>query len=309
MAMTQDEFRPLFKRGLSKVTLQAYNAVDPMWKKFFRQGDMNEYEDVRLSMAGIGRLDRFRPGQKTTPDRLTLGYYTRFFYVKYGKVIEIEEDAVQNDLYGKLVTQYAAQMGEAAVRRQEVECAKVIANGFSDVGPDGVPLFSTAHPLIAPRYGFTTWSNRSTTDAAFSYTAAKAGIIIFQKTLTEEVEPMNTRPARIINPVELEFDIQETLGASYSVENTSGNFPKMTTPNVLKGDLEQNTWLYLPSTTAWFLTAPLEKTNMFFLRRFVLQRKSTQDFDTDNFKYKATEAYSIGYDQPRGWWGSAGLNG
>jgi hypothetical protein len=64
-------------------------------------------------------------------------------------------------------------------------------------------------------------------------------------------------------------------------------------------------WHYLSDTDAWFITTDAENGLKLFNRRALSFAKDS-DFDTDNFKHKATERYVAGWSDWRGIYGSEG---
>ena len=64
-------------------------------------------------------------------------------------------------------------------------------------------------------------------------------------------------------------------------------------------------WHYLTDTDAWFIKTDAPDCLKLFNRRELTFAKDS-DFDTDNFKHKATERYSFGWSDWRAIFGSPG---
>ena len=75
--------------------------------------------------------------------------------------------------------------------------------------------------------------------------------------------------------------------------------------NPYKGQFKIIDWLYLTSTTAWFLIDTSEhELNWFWRKR--PDFKSDELFDTEYAVYKSTMRFSRGWSDWRGVWGSQG---
>jgi hypothetical protein len=75
--------------------------------------------------------------------------------------------------------------------------------------------------------------------------------------------------------------------------------------NFYKGSLKIISWIYLTSTTAWFLVdSKLKELNWFW--RIKPEFKQDDAFDTDEALFKTRMRLSKGFSDWRGVWGSAG---
>lgn len=297
----------LFVEGLKRVTMSAYASVTPTWNQLFKEGTMQGRQESSLNMAGIGRYQEFYSGQSPVPDQIYQGYLTTFVRRKFGKMLSFEDDDLRDDRYNKLGKPVAQQFGRAAADTIDAMCADIFNlafDGTNQAGPDGVALCSTAHPLINPRNGFTTYANRPATDAAFSATALKAALISWSAMVTDEGEPIGTAPEKIVLPKEIRFDVAEVLNSTFIADTVA-----RTNANSLKGLLDTAIeWRRLSSTTAWFLVGPKSDPNygLHLLWSRKLSTDSWVEKRNDMHYFKAAFALSIGFTEPRTVWGTDG---
>ena len=62
----------------------------------------------------------------------------------------------------------------------------------------------------------------------------------------------------------------------------------------------------ITSTTAWWVQTDAPEGLKLLMRR-PLEKSMEGDFETDSMRYKATERYTVGWTDPRGLYGTAGI--
>jgi hypothetical protein len=184
---------------------------------------------------------------------------------------------------------------------KQVKAAAVINNGFSAayVGGDGVPLYSTAHPLVSGG----TNSNRPSTAADLNETSLEAAVIQIAAWTDERGLLIAAKPKKLIVPPALQFVATRLLETSLRVGTTDNDI------NALKnnGSIPEGYTInhYLTDTNGWYLTTDVPNGLKHFIRS-PLENKMDGDFDTGNVRYKARERYSFGWSDPLGTFGSPG---
>jgi hypothetical protein len=68
----------------------------------------------------------------------------------------------------------------------------------------------------------------------------------------------------------------------------------------------QATLSRITSTTAWWIQTDAPEGLRLLVRRG-LENSMEGDFETDSMRYKATERYTVGWTDPRGLYGTAGI--
>jgi len=186
---------------------------------------------------------------------------------------------------------------------KQVKAAAVINNGFTNssqyYGGDGVPLFSTAHPLT----GGGTNSNRPTTGADLNETSLEAAVIQIAAWTDERGLLIAAKPKKLIVPPALQFVATRLLETSLRVGTADNDI------NALKnnGSIPEGYCInhFLTDTNGWYLTTDVPNGLKHFVRT-PLQNGMDGDFDTGNVRYKSRERYSFGWSDPLGVFGSPG---
>jgi len=176
-------------------------------------------------------------------------------------------------------------------------------NGFTNssqyYGGDGVPLFSTAHPLVSGG----TNSNRPTTGADLNETSLENAVIQISLWTDERGLLIAAMPRKLIIPPQLQFVATRLLETNLRVGTNDNDI------NALKnnGSIPEGYAInhYLTDTNAWFLTTDVPN-GMKHFERMPLSNSMDGDFDTGNVRYKARERYSFGWSDPLGMFGSPG---
>jgi len=189
------------------------------------------------------------------------------------------------------LAEFVANIGAAATRKLNADAYGVLAGGFSDVGPDGVSLFSASHPL----------SDGSTTSNTGSAALGEANLQAALTTMRREVTPDGVLtaavPTHLIVPPDLEFTAKELVGSALSGADNQINV--------------------LASKGLTVLVSPdLSDTNDFFLidannsrfNQFLAKGPSPVTYvdpDSDNYRIKDSLVSTQGYDSWRGSFGAS----
>ena len=145
------EYNKLFTEEDTDTAFNKYKEVIglPIWEENY------EGQPFNSATRGIG------PEITITPRR-----YDQSFTVTW----EYFSDNKEKLMKGKGITDEARMLGRGYRVAKEMSAAEIINTGFSNVGYDGVPLFSTAHPL--PGTAGETFANTPATDAEKTLTYA-----------------------------------------------------------------------------------------------------------------------------------------
>jgi len=236
-------------------------------------------------------------------DNAQEAWTTRYNHETIALGFSITEEAIEDNLYDSLSARYTKGLARAMAYTKQVKAAAVINNGFSAnyIGGDGVPLFSTAHPLVAGG----TNSNRPATAADLNETSLEAAVIQIAAWTDERGLLIAAKPRKLIVPPALQFVATRLLETSLRVGTNDNDI------NALKnnGSIPEGYSInhYLTDTNGWYLCTDVPNGLKHFVRS-PLQNSMDGDFDTGNVRYKARERYSFGWSDPLGMFGSPGSN-
>jgi hypothetical protein len=215
----------------------------------------------------------------------------------------LTEEAIEDNLYDSLSARYTKGLARSMAYTKQVKAAAVINNGFTSsaayYGGDGVPLFSTAHPLVSGG----TNSNTQTTMTDLNETSLEAAVIQIAGWTDERGLLIAAKPRKLIVPPNLMFVATRLLETELRVGTTDNDI------NALKnnGSIPEGYTVnhFLTDTNGWYLTTDVPNGMKHFVRT-PLSNSMDGDFDTGNVRYKSRERYSFGWSDPLGMWGSQG---
>jgi hypothetical protein len=211
----------------------------------------------------------------------------------------LTEEAIEDNLYDSLSSRYTKALARAMAFTKQTKAAGVLNSGFTagENGGDGVPLFSTAHPLVSGG----TNSNTPAVQADLNETSLEAAVIQIAAWTDERGLLIAAKPRKLIVPPNLMFvatRLLETEGRVGTADNdinalaNNGSIPEGYTVNH-----------FLTDTDAWFLSTDVPNGMKHFVRS-PMANSMDGDFDTGNVRYKARERYSFGWSDPLGMFGS-----
>jgi hypothetical protein len=215
----------------------------------------------------------------------------------------LTEEAIEDNLYDSLSARYTKALARSMSYTKQVKAAAVINNGFTNsaayYGGDGVPLFSTAHPLVSGG----TNSNTQTTMTDLNETSLESAVIQIAGWTDERGLLIAAKPRKLIVPPNLMFVATRLLETELRVGTTDNDI------NALKnnGSIPEGYTVnhFLTDTNGWYLTTDVPNGMKHFIRT-PLSNSMDGDFDTGNVRYKSRERYSFGWSDPLGMWGSQG---
>jgi hypothetical protein len=259
--------------------------------------------EEETKLAGFGAAPVKNEGQAIAYDNAQEAFTARYNHETIALGFSITEEAMEDNLYDSLSARYTKGLARAMAYTKQVKAAAVLNNGFTNsavyYGGDGVPLFSTAHPLVNGG----TNSNRPTTGVDLNETSLEAAVIQIAQWVDEKGLLIAAKPKKLIIPTALMFVATRLLETSLRVGTTDNDI------NALKnnGSIPEGYTVnhYLTDTNAWFLTTDVPDGLKHF-ERVALDTKMDGDFDTGNVRYKARERYSFGWSDPLGIFGSPG---
>lgn len=257
------------------------------------------YEEVQ-ELAGFGLA-----GVKTEAGAISYtssvqGPTARFTNVTYGLGFQETQESVDDNQYGGRATDKTVALARSMRHTRETVLANVLNRAFnaSYIGADGVKLISTAHTTVNG-----TQSNALTTDADLSEASLEDMMIIIMNMTDSTGLRIQAMPKKLIVAPNEAFNAQRILKSTGQNDTANNAVNAIRSMGLLDTVL---VWPFLSADPdAWFIKTDVMKGLMVFNRREVKLEKDS-DFDTGNFKHKATERYVGGWGDWRGIAGSQG---
>lgn len=289
-----DELTPGFRQIFS----DKFGEVPMLLEKLFHVNSSEKDSEKDSSIAWFGMAQQTGEGAPIDYEDPVQGYDKTYVHLKYTKGFKITLEMVEDGLYGNMSKRPAA-LGRAMRRTAEDQASLVFRRGFNTSyadGADGKVLFSTSHTRPD---GGTAQSNASSTSVALNEQNLETAIIAMRNQLDDKGQKIDVYPKTLLVPI----DLRKT--AHIIVDSPQRNNTADNDVNIYKGEFTILDWIYLTSTTAWFLIDPTaHELNWFWRKR--PEMKSDELFDTEYAVYKSTMRLSRGWSDWRGVWGSQG---
>lgn len=291
--------------GLNAIWGQTYNEVDNEWGPMFDTFTSRKQfeEDLATTTLPLAVYkDEGAPVQFASDAQ---SYLTRYTHAELALGFIITRIMVEDDLYDVASQKRTKMLAYSMKQTKEHIAANVYNRAFTSGynGGDGVTLGNSAHPLKAGG----TASNILATAANLSEAALEQANIDIKRFTNDVGHYIQAMPTVLILPPELEFEatrILRTSGMNRSRPGSANN--DLNALNELNKINNIHVNRFLTSSTAWFLRTDVQDGMKYFTRR-AMEFTMDNDFDTDNAKYKASERYSFGFSDWRGFYGSPGV--
>ena len=304
MAQTQGQFPQLYDnvdKMIFTVMFDAQKELPAIWREIFTIKTSDRKFERVMSVTGMQDVPEKGEGALYTTDLITPGWTKDFIHTEFGMMFEVTETALEDDQYDQL-SQYARWMMLSARIVEEKRAALLFNNGFTtELSPDGVSVFNSAHVLKAGSNG----RNQLSTAADLSATSLEQALIDLQTETKDEaghlVAPITSLTLYI--PPALEFVAERILKSTLrpgSADNDT-NALKRRTWNIVINP-------YLSDTDAWFVLASNKSQHGFCsYTRVPMSMKPRQiDSRTGNLLYPIRFRRSWGVKMWQGAFGSVG---
>jgi hypothetical protein len=262
------------------------------------ESDKSYEEDVELTGFGLAPVKS--EGGSISYDSHTQGPTTRYTNVTYGLGFIETIEAVEDNLYKQRATSRTKMLARSMRITKETVVANVINRAFNNayLGGDGLELISTAHVTVDG-----TQSNELAVAADLSEASLEDMFIQIMNATDSRGLRIRLMPKKLIVPPNLAFEAERIVKSNLQNDTANNAINAIKSTGMLPGGVM--VWHYLSDTDAWFITTDAENGLKLFNRRALSFAKDS-DFDTDNFKHKATERYVAGWSDWRGIFGSEG---
>lgn len=293
--MTRDNFGELLEPTHRKVFFDSYNEKPTQYTKVFKKGKMNKKTETYVHEGAFGMWETNTEGSTFNRSKMSEGAKATFTAQRYDKSYEVTWELVQDDQYSvfKGIGQggSAKALGKGLRTTEEVKCADVIKNGFTTVGYDGVPLFSSTHPLTDST---DTCSNLIT--GALTDENLKKALTLMRSQVDEAGLLIQAHANQLVVAPELEFTAKAIVRSSLQ---SGTNYNDVNTVP----ELEVVVWDYLAGTTIWFIQDTSFE-NLMFLTREAPIFRSERIPDTMDWRMIGYARWDEGYVDWRGLVGS-----
>lgn len=260
--------------------------------------DKSYEEDVELTGFGLAPVKS--EGGSISYDSHTQGPTTRYTNVTYGLGFIETIEAVEDNKYKDRATKRTKMLARSMRVTKETVMANIVNRAFNSAytGGDGLELISTAHVTVNG-----TQSNELTVAADLSEASLEDLFIQIMNATDSRGLRIRLMPKKLIVPPNLCFEAERIIKSNLQNDTANNAINAIKSKGLLPEGVM--VWHYLTDTDAWFIKTDAPDGLKLFNRR-ALSFSKDSDFDTDNFKHKATERYVGGWTDWRAIFGSEG---
>jgi len=301
MAISRAQLLKELLPGLNALFGLEYARYGEEHKEIYETETSERSFEEETKLSGFSAAPVKNEGSAIAYDNAQEAWTARYNHQTIALGFSLTEEAIEDNLYDSLSARYTKALARAMSYTKQVKAAAVLNNGFTTGynGGDGVPLFSSQHPLVSGG----TNSNVPSTPADLNETSLEAAVIQISLWTDERDLLIAAKPKKLIVPPALQFVATRLLETELRVGTNDNDI------NAIKnnGSIPEGYTInhFLTDTNAWFLCTDVPNGMKHFVRT-PLQNSMDGDFDTGNVRYKARERYSFGWSDPLGMFGSQG---
>jgi hypothetical protein len=303
MAISRAQLLKELLPGLNALFGLEYARYGEEHKEIYETEKSERSFEEETKLSGFGAAPVKNEGSAIAYDNAQEAFTARYTHETIALGFSITEEAVEDNLYDSLSARYTKALARGMAFTKQVKAASTLNNGFTNssayYGGDGVPLFSTSHPLVSGGVN----SNRPATNTDLNETALENATIQIAAWVDERGLLIAAKPVKLVIPPSLMFVAKRLLDTELRVSTADNDINALKQMGTISGGYTVNH--FLTDTNAWFLTTDVPNGLKHF-ERAALQTSMDGDFDTGNVRYKARERYSFGWSDPLGVFGSPG---
>jgi len=301
--ITTGNFSKLLWPGIKALYGAKYDEYPQEYLQIFDKATSDKaYEEyVGSSMFGLAPIKT--QGNAISFDSAQQGFTTRLTNIVYALGFVITREMYDDNQYGDFIKRFTQALAFSMRQTKEVVCANVLNRAFTSTytGGDGKEMIATDHPNVAGG----TWSNELTIASDLTADALEAACIQIMGFQTDRGLTISAMPKALIVSTSDVFNAERILKSQLEYDTANNAINALKSKGMFPGGAVVNH--YLTDADAWFI-----KTNV--PDGLIYQERDADDFnpapendfDTENAKYKARMRFSVGWNDPRGIFGSSG---
>jgi len=302
MSSRTSAFSHLLQPVLHEIFFEKYGMWPKEYPQIFDVQNTDRAYEQDLEVMGLGPMVKKQEGRPISYDDPAQGQLKTYTPEPYALGFRVTHELFKDDQHN-IIKRMPSSLSRSAHQTEEVYAWNIINNAFSStqLGPDGQPLCSVAHPNATAAVGTGPYSNRLATDADLSITSLQAMVQLMEGMTDDRDINLMIRPKILLIPYQLKWMARELLNSEKKPHTADNEI------NALSEEgLQYMVCHYMTSDSAWFLLASKEEHYLRWFWREALAFDNDDDFDTGDAKFKAYMRFTAGFS---GWRGVAGTSG
>lgn len=303
MDMNSTMFSDLVEPTLNRIFDGTYAKLPPEWSQIFtvEEGQRARFQETTL-LYGLGLAVEKPEGMGVASDQGGISYRVRMTYRTFGLSFGLTEEMIEDSASLSLGATFSEHLAKSMYETKEYVHADIFnrSDNGSYVLGDGQPLLSASHPFAIGG----AWSNQPPSPADLSEAALESLLIQIKLAKDDRGLPIALKAEDIIVAPQLWYDALRILRSTLQSGTSNNDINAIRNSNSLP-----NNPISLTRTTKssgyWIKTN--SPNGLKHYRRRAIKKGMEGDFDTGNMRYKATERYVCGVENPRCIFGSTGI--
>lgn len=309
MAEYRADFGDLLDPSFRAAYHETERQITPIGQTIFRNRTSDRNQEKRTSISGLSKMVRTAEGAPITYEDRNQGYDVTYSHFKDTLGATITREMWEDDQFD-VINEIPIDLARAKMRTKEQLMADILNNATTAGGGGSAPftggdakaLLATDHPRTD---GGTAQSNYTTADLAED--SLETAEVTMRATLDNKGQLMSMMPDTLIVPPTLANEARILLDSTGRVGTANND------TNPYSGKFRLVVWDYLGSAaggsdTAWFLVDSGFHKLAYYNRSDLGLEGPDTDFDTKNARWSIVCRWSVGFDDWRGFYGSAGDN-
>ncbi len=279
--------------AIDEVVMTKYAQYPEQFSRVFRVLKSNRSIEQTTEVTGFGDFAQVPENDSTIYDQPLPGFNRTYVHAQYSLGFKVSKVAFDDDQF-EVVRKLAGELGRSAKETREIIPANIFNQGRNVLypGPDGVPLFSTAHPLI----GGGTQTNMLSYSSDPDVTSLQLALTDMRTTVDHRGKKLRIPPKTLIVPPKFEFVASELLaGADWRPDTADRTINAFRERNGMPSFQDRMVWEYL-TTTDCFIEAAVEDTELRFYNREPFNTVHDIDFDSRAIKTAGWMRFSVGWN-------------
>ena len=277
--------------AIDEVVQAKYSRFPDQYSEVFRMESSSRAIEQTTEVTGFGQFAVVPEADTTRYDDPLPGFNKTYTHAQYSLGFKVSRIAQDDDKFG-VIKKLATELGRSAKETIEVTAAAVFNNGFTATGPDGVYLFSTAHPLV----GGGTQTNCLSYATDPDVTSIQLALTDMRQTVDHRGKKLRIPPKKAIFPSALEFIGAELLGGADRPDTANRTINAFRRRSGMPSFDSWMVWDYLSDPHAWFIGAEKEDTELRFYWREQFNTVHDVEFDSRSVKTAGWMRFSVGYN-------------
>jgi hypothetical protein len=300
--MRSTDFRSIVEPILNECFDGIYEQRKDEWSRVFReeQGIPRNYHEEPV-LYGFGAAPQLPDGTPVSYQQGGVLFLQRYMYNVYGLAFALTKVLVEDGDHIRIGQVYAKHLAQSLIETKETLSANVLNRAFNSsyVGGDGVSLINTSHPIVNG-----TFSNQLSTAANLSQTSLEQMLIQIRQAVDNNGKKIRLVPRQLVVAPGNIFQAEVLLKSVLRAGSANNDINPVKSIGLL--DEGAAVLSRLTNANAWWVQTDAPE-GMKLLMRRALEKTMEGDFETDSMRYKATERYQVGWTDPRGMFGTAGV--